>query len=279
MASECVLFAQTAQAGIAGGAQMHTAQGVRGAMLDHMQTIDNEDTISTYNPDVDQAAAARLKRARIEAGYRTAVEFARKLGINMTTYHHHENGRRNIPEDVARHYANALDLDFSSLLFGDELRKVASVPIVGVIHGRGEITLMKDTSSDLCAALSSGDEAQKNWAESPGQTLQKIHVPDFSRMEALIVRDNELWPAYRIDDVVFFYTLVRIERGGMPPEWHGVECVCLLKDGRRLLRQVFVQQDGGVTLVGYATVPPMINAPIIAASPVEWVRRHYRRPD
>lgn len=257
---------------------MHTPQGTAwgtGMLDQELRIIDDEGT-TNFHPDVDQAAAARLKRARIEGGYRTAVDFARALGINITTYHHHENGRRGIPEDAARRYAKALDLNFSSLLFGDELQKVAAVPIVGVIHGRGEITLMKDTNTDLSATLSAVDEAQESTGNWSGVTLQKIHVPDFTQMETLVVQGNELYPAYREGDAVLHYPLVRIDR--MPSEWHGVECVCKLADGKRLLRQVMVQPDGGTTLVSYSGAP-MFNAPVVGASPVEWVRRYHRSPE
>lgn len=230
----------------------------------------------TDPPLVDQAIAARLKRARIEGGYRSAVEFARRMNINPTTYHHHENGRRGIPEDAAQKYSSALDVDFRSLLSGDELRKIVAVPIVGVIYGKLEVTLMKDTNAEFGAEADGGRGATE---KHPEPTLQKFHVPDFGQMEALIVQDNESWPAYRMGDAIVTHPLSRIDRAGMPPEWHGVECVCLLADGRRLLRQVFVQQDGGITLVGYAGVPPMINVHVVAAAPVEWVRRAYRRPE
>lgn len=64
--------------------------------------------------------ALRLKKARIEAGFRTEKEFAEKNGIPQPTYHTHESGKRGIKGDGARTYARVLNVRLSWLLTGEE---------------------------------------------------------------------------------------------------------------------------------------------------------------
>lgn len=62
--------------------------------------------------------AERLKFARQQAGFRTALEAAESLGIGGPTYTHHENGTR-VPrgEDIAR-YARRFRVTTDWLLTG-----------------------------------------------------------------------------------------------------------------------------------------------------------------
>ena len=62
--------------------------------------------------------AARLKQARINAGYKTAKEFAEKNGIPQPTYALHEGGKRGISVSVAEQYATILGVTAQKILFG-----------------------------------------------------------------------------------------------------------------------------------------------------------------
>ena len=62
--------------------------------------------------------ADRLKRARIDAGFRSAAEAANRFGWTGSTYASHENGTRGCkPEDVQK-YATALGSDPCYIMFG-----------------------------------------------------------------------------------------------------------------------------------------------------------------
>lgn len=50
----------------------------------------------------------RLKHARMQAGYRTAKEFADKHDVPQPTYANHENNKRGLKQDTAADYARAL---------------------------------------------------------------------------------------------------------------------------------------------------------------------------
>ncbi len=57
----------------------------------------------------------RLRQARIEAGFKTAADFARVFGIEPGTYNHHETGVRGFAR-IARRYARALNVSVEWLL-------------------------------------------------------------------------------------------------------------------------------------------------------------------
>ncbi|UWQ16137.1 helix-turn-helix transcriptional regulator [Jannaschia sp. M317] len=60
----------------------------------------------------------RLRVARETAGYETAADAARRLGMKVPTYTGHENGSRGIKADTIRSYARAFKVDEQWLLFG-----------------------------------------------------------------------------------------------------------------------------------------------------------------
>lgn len=63
----------------------------------------------------------RLRDARIRAGYETAGDFAKAMGIQEGTYRHHENGTggRSVPLAAVKRYAAKLGADLNWLLNGD----------------------------------------------------------------------------------------------------------------------------------------------------------------
>ncbi|MBS7545064.1 helix-turn-helix domain-containing protein [Ancylobacter oerskovii] len=64
-------------------------------------------------------AAGRLKRARINAGYRTAAKAIRAFGWVGSTYYGHENGDRGMDVADAKKYAEAYGVHWVTLLEGE----------------------------------------------------------------------------------------------------------------------------------------------------------------
>lgn len=62
----------------------------------------------------------RLQIARKRAGFETASEAARALGVSTQTYAAHENGSRSFKEDSAKKYARRFAVDVMWLIFGTE---------------------------------------------------------------------------------------------------------------------------------------------------------------
>ena len=60
----------------------------------------------------------RLKQARINAGFETAADAAKRMGIDYPTYAAHENGSRGFDKDQARHYASTFKINVLWLLYG-----------------------------------------------------------------------------------------------------------------------------------------------------------------
>lgn len=80
--------------------------------------------------------AARLKRARIERGFKTARLAAEYIGIPYGTYSGHENGSRGIKDSELLNYAKTFRVDLSWLAFGD-IEKSSRIKISGVVSSSG----------------------------------------------------------------------------------------------------------------------------------------------
>lgn len=63
-------------------------------------------------------AGARLKTARMAAGFKSAKKFCEMHDIPVSTYSLHESGGRNIQPKVAKKYADLLGVDATWLLTG-----------------------------------------------------------------------------------------------------------------------------------------------------------------
>lgn len=85
--------------------------------------------------------AARLRQARMDAGFKSAADAARSLGVAYATYAGHENGERGLRFDVARDYAKAFKTDVQWIFSGKEMPRrqdvtsVVTVPVYGDAAG------------------------------------------------------------------------------------------------------------------------------------------------
>jgi DNA-binding XRE family transcriptional regulator len=193
----------------------------------------------------------RLRRARIEAGYPTAREFAAAAKVNMITYQHHENGRRELRPEIARLYAGLLNLTPGTLLYGEQLPMIEPISIVATVGMHGKI----------CPVCEQDDNRQTTVLPCPTGLVGTRIVGD------------DHYPIYRNGDVVFHRELSR-ERFSLEA-LNGLECVVELDDGTQSLRQLIAQGDGRATLLRHSLppVPPEIDRVVVAAVPVEFVQR------
>jgi transcriptional regulator with XRE-family HTH domain len=200
--------------------------------------------------------ARRLRAARVRAGHKTAQSFAREIGVNSSTYTQHENGYRPINAESAMRYATRLRMNPAAFLYGEELSVLARSRIVGTLVGN-----------------ISGDGVVTPVAQS--EQKQLIFLPETTEMDALLIVDDDQWPAYRAGDTALYRPLVECR----PPldRFHSKECVVQLVDGRLLVRQVIGQPNGLATLIAYHA-PPIVDADIVAASVIEVVIRSGEKP-
>lgn len=195
-----------------------------------------------------EASAQVLRAARCRAGWDTAIEFADHVGVNRTTYAHHETARRAIRPAIARIYEQNLHLPPGTLVMGRELQAFRSVPIVGLIGDRGEVQPM-------------------HIERRPPPSL----LPDPALLQAYVVKGRDLYPAFQDGDIV--YTRVLSEQLYDPELIQGRECVVITETGDHILRLVTVHSDGLATLYA-AAAPPIANIKLVAAAPVELIQRY-----
>jgi len=60
----------------------------------------------------------RLKKTRIELGFKTAKEFAKSKSLKISTYTLHEAGTRSMSIEIIIHYASLLNTEPNWLLTG-----------------------------------------------------------------------------------------------------------------------------------------------------------------
>lgn len=65
---------------------------------------------------MSETPGQRLQRLRLQAGFASAAEAARRYGWNVATYTSHENGHRGIRLDAALTYGKAYRVDVSEIL-------------------------------------------------------------------------------------------------------------------------------------------------------------------
>jgi hypothetical protein len=93
------------------------------------------------------SVSERLRKARIDAGFRSAKAAAEAMGIPYPTYAGHENGARGIKTNELCLYATKFGVPESWLLFG-ALPQQREVQILGSIQkATFEISAEKDSLS------------------------------------------------------------------------------------------------------------------------------------
>ena len=84
--------------------------------------------------------ADRLKKARIDAGYATATDAARAMGMKPPTYLGHENGTTGLRRTAAIRYAKFYGLSLDWLLTGAGEGQVKQfVPVIGYVGVGAEV--------------------------------------------------------------------------------------------------------------------------------------------
>ncbi|WP_276200603.1 S24 family peptidase [Chelatococcus sp. XZ-Ab1] len=160
----------------------------------------------------------RLRRARIEAGFSSAMGAAKRFGWSPSTYAAHENGQNRFDEKAARKYAEAFKTSAAWLLTGEGegLTSGHTVPIMGYIGA--------------------GAEIQPEFEQVPPEGLDTVElpfpVPD--DMIGLEVRGDSMLPAYSDGDVVVVYRDQRYA----PDTYIGEEAAVRTHDGRRFLKRL-----------------------------------------
>lgn len=192
--------------------------------------------------------ADRLRRARIDAGYRTATDAARAFGVSRDTYLQHENGTRTYDDDAAKLYARRLNVTPEHLKFGTEFdARPRMVKVVGYV-GAGDAAHYYDT------------------AQGP---FEEVLAPPEASERTVAARIRGTSVGRHFDNWLVFYDDVRFP---VTPDLHGELCVVGLPDGRVLVKWLRGSRVPGVYHLESETEPTMLDQEVTWAAKVTSLR-------
>jgi len=157
--------------------------------------------------------ADRLKKVRQEAGYPTATDAARAMGMKPPTYLGHENGTTGLRRGAAIRYAKfyGVSLDWLLTGSGDGKRK-RYVPVVGYVGAGAEMHPFDD--------------------HPQGQGLEQVEPPPGETdCLALRIRGDSMHP-FQEGWLVFY----RRDFDGVPENCVGQLCIVQVKEGPVLVK-------------------------------------------
>lgn len=169
--------------------------------------------------------AARLKKARAEAGFASARSAAIHFGWNVSTYSAHEGGANGLSASTARQYGVSFGVSAAWLLTGerDQTENIGVIPLVGNVGAGGQI--------------SAPTEEYK-----PGRfTEVRLVVSIPGAKWAYRVDGREHYPRY--DDGTL---LIARELEPDPTPYLGKECVVYTVDGRAFVRVIREGSEAGL---------------------------------
>lgn len=196
---------------------------------------------------------ARLKKARVAAGYRSAREAAIQNEWAESTYRAHESGTRTIGQDDAERYAarfrfDGVEVTARGILFGDTDATEQVAPGVSMVEVHGLIS--------AGGLIETGTEQP-----APGGNLYEVAIP-FPVAEGTIafrVSGPSMHPRYDPDDIVLCS-----EHGENPERLVGLYAAVMTRNGDRYLKRIL---HG--TKKGYFHLESH-NAPLISDVRLKW---------
>ncbi len=99
------------------------------------------------------------------------------------------------------------------------------------------------------------------------QGVEAPPLPGSDGLSAIEVETDQLWPAYRPGELVYYR-----EAPASPRECNGRDCVVFLTDGSIVIRMFTAAGPNRATLVAFSG-PPMLQVEYTAAYPIVWMKR------
>jgi len=191
----------------------------------------------------------RLQTARKRAGFETAADAARALGVHPATYTSHENGIRGFRTQQAEHYARRFGVALEWLLTGNDIalhsvHAQLTVPIIGAINSGGEFAAYLDR---------------------PRSQLETVQAPPGAAPETVAaeIRPNALSSLF--DNWMLFYDDVKTP---VTPTMVGRLCIIQIDDGRVLVRRLRTSSRRGTYHLISHLDATMFDQTLTWASPV-----------
>ncbi|QLP96581.1 MAG: helix-turn-helix domain-containing protein [Rhodoblastus sp.] len=144
-------------------------------------SIVNRTSVGPFSNHWRMDVNARIRAARIAAGFRSAQEAARRFGWTPSTYASHENGQTRTPSlEVIEAYAAAFKVAPEYLAFGSNSKSETSIPVLGVVGAGDHVNIIPEDGNAI------------DWLTGPPL-----------RLFAVIVKGGSMEPVYREGDALF----------------------------------------------------------------------------
>lgn len=190
----------------------------------------------------------RLRRARLDAGFKSAADAAEAFGWHVVTYRAHENGGRGVRIETLERYAAAFRVSPQWLITGkaDKSATGRSVKVMGFVGAGAEVLAFAN--------------------DEPWDGLDQIEAPAGTSEDAVavIVRGDSMFPIFE-DGELLIYSERRSDIDTFL--FRTKPMIVQLRDGRILLKQI----ARGSKVGRYTLMSP--NAPAIEDVQIEWVSR------
>lgn len=186
------------------------------------------------------AEAERLAQARRAAGYATAADAARALGMSLPSYTHHENGTRGLSRA------------------GPRYARFFRVSLDWLIEGRGEMTAGQ-TRIPLMGLVGAGSTVEPI-GDTVAASIGDIEMPDGEHLGALVVRGDSQYPRY-MDGELIIYDRRPESPGKLANRYAVVDCL----DGRRVIKKLVRGRTAGSWTLWSHNAPEEADAEILAA--------------
>lgn len=169
-------------------------------------------SLRQYVSDMD-TPNERLAQARRAAGYASAADAARALGVKEVSYTHHENGTRGLSR-AAQRYAGffRVSLDWLMTGSGEMTGGSSRVDFFGLVGAGSTVEPIGDTVA---------------------ASLGHIEMPSGEHLGALKVRGESQYPRYMDGEIILYD-----RRPRSPGELRGRYAVVDCEDGRRVIKKI-----------------------------------------
>lgn len=158
----------------------------------------------------------RLKTARTDAGYESASEAARALGINVATYVHHENGTRGFNIEAATKYSRRFGVALEWLLTGRGTNKT-SAGVVDTTQPNATIQKIEEFPQILIPVFGQAVAGIDGEFVLNGDILFEVLAPPgLSKVKnayAVTVSGDSMSPRYEDGEIAFVDPTRRVSKG------------------------------------------------------------------
>lgn len=141
--------------------------------------------------------AERLRQARVAAGYASAAEAARSMGVKEPTYSGHENGSRGITADVAIDYARRFRVTPEWILFGRDHAEPT-----GARGQEADLVNVYEVQASAGNGVVVYDEQAVAQIAFPPGYLSKLTNAKPKDLKIISVKGDSMLPTLADDDVV-----------------------------------------------------------------------------